>query len=67
MDCLNHFRGSVILDDLQGMNQVNNYIKERRFDNTDEEYCTIFNYFINNFENIIMAKKARKRKSINDI
>ena len=66
LDCLNHFRGSIILDDLQGMNQVNNYIKEGKIGNADEEYCTIFNYFINNFENIIMAKKPRKRKSIND-
>ena len=67
LDCLNHFRGSIILDDLQGMNQVNNYIKEGKIGNADEEYCTIFNYFINNFENIIMAKKARRRKSNNDI
>jgi len=67
LDCLNHFRGSAILEDLQGMNQINNYIEEGKMGNTDEEYCTIFNYFINNFENIIMAKKARTRKSINDI
>ena len=67
LDCLNHFRGGIILDDLQGINQINNYIKEGKIDNIDEEYCTIFNYFMNNFENIIMAKKARKRKSKNDI
>ena len=82
LDCLNHFRGGIslkhsiistfffdknILDDFQGMNQINNYIKEGKIDNIDEEYCTIFNYFMNNFENIIMAKKTRKRKSKNDI
>ena len=49
------------------MNQINNYIKEGKIGYTDEEYCTIFNYFINNFDNIIMAKKARTRKSINAI
>ena len=67
LDCLNHFRGGIILDDLQGINQINNYIKGGKIDNADEEYCTIFNYFINNFENIIKAKKARRRKSIIDI
>jgi hypothetical protein len=67
LDCLNHFIGGIILDDLQGMNQINNYIKEGKIDNIDEEYCTIFNYFMNNFENIIMAKKARKKKRKNDI
>ena len=67
LDCLNHFRGGIIFDDLQGMNQINNYINEGKIDNADEEYCTIFNYFMNNFENIIKAKKARRRKSIIDI
>ena len=67
LDCLNHFRGTIILDDLKEMNRLHNYIKERKIDKDDEEYCNIFNYFINNFENIIMSKKARQRKSKNNI
>ena len=67
LECLNHFRGTVILDDLKEMNRLHNYIKEGNIDKDDEEYCKIFNYFINNFENIIMSKKARKRKNKNDI
>ena len=50
----------IIIDDLHGMNQV---LKEGKIDNGDEEYCDIFNYFINNYENIIMAKQARRGKN----
>ena len=67
LDCLKHFRGSDLLDELQGMNQLNEYIKKRESDNSDEEYWSVFNYFINNFENIVLEKKARKRKSKNNI
>ena len=61
LDCLEHFRGSNLFNELQGMNQVNKYIKEAKIDKNDEEYCKIFQYFINNFENIIFEKKERKR------
>ena len=67
LDCIKHFRGSVLLDELQGMNQLNEYIKERKINKDDEEYFIILEYFINNFENIVMEKKARNRRSKNNI
>ena len=67
LDCLKHFRGSVLRDELQGMNQLDKYIKERKINKDDKEYNIIFEYFINNFENIVMEKKARKRRSKNNI
>lgn len=67
MDCLKHFRGSILFDELQGMNQLNKYIKEIKNDKNDEEYCSVLSYFINNFENIVMEKKSRKRRSKNNI
>ena len=66
LDCLKHFRGSALYDELQGMDQLNKYLKETKNVEGDEEYCTIFNYFINNFESIIMEKKPRNRKSKNN-
>jgi 5'-deoxynucleotidase YfbR-like HD superfamily hydrolase len=66
LDCLKHFRGSALYDELQGMDQLNKYLKETKNVEGDEEYCTIFNYFINNFESIIMEKKPRNRKSQNN-
>jgi len=66
LDCLKHFRGSVLYDELQGMNQLIKYIKETKNDKNDEEYCSVFSYFINNFENIVMEKKPRNRKSQNN-
>ena len=59
-------RGSALYDELQGMDQLNKYLKETKNVEGDEEYCTIFNYFINNFESIIMEKKPRNRKSQNN-
>ena len=47
LDCLKHFRGSVLRDELQGMNQLDKYIKERKINKDDKEYNIIFEYFIN--------------------
>ena len=67
LDCLKHFRGSVLFDELKGMNLLNKYIKEIKNDKNDEEYCIVFRYFINNLENIVMEKKSRKKRSKNNI
>ena len=67
LDYLKHFRGSVLSDELQGMNQINKYLKEDKKGKNDEEYSTAFCLFINNLENIIMEKKARKKKNKNKI
>ena len=60
-DCLNHFRGTNVIDELKGLNQLNDYINEIKEDNMAEEYCNLFKFFIYNFERIINEKKPRKR------
>jgi len=64
-DCLKHFRGSENVEELEGINNLEDYINDKRKSN-DEEYCTIFKYFVNNYETIIKEKKSRNRtKKIN--
>ena len=58
LDCLNHFRGSKIIEELKGLNNLEEYLKRAKIIK-DKEYCTIFKYFVNNFEKIIMDKKSR--------
>ena len=57
LDCLNYFRGRKIIEELEGLNNLEDYIKRAKI--KDKEYCTIFKYFVNNFEKIIMDKKSR--------
>lgn len=59
-DCLNHFRGSKRVEELEGINNLDDYLKEQK-NNNDEEYCTLFKYFVDNFEMIINTKKSRVR------
>jgi uncharacterized protein YsxB (DUF464 family) len=60
VDCLEHFRGSKIVKELEGIKNLKNYLKELKIKN-DDNYCTIFKYFVNNFETIIKEKKSRIR------
>ena len=60
LDCLKHFRGSEKIVELDGINNLKDYLKNQII-NDDENYCTIFKYFINNFETIIKEKKSRIR------
>ena len=59
-DCLKHFRGSEKIVELDGINDLKDYLKSQKI-NDDENYCTIFKYFLNNFETIIKEKKSRIR------
>ena len=43
---------------LEGINNLEDYLKEKNFDE-DKEYCILFKYFVNNFEKIILEKKPR--------
>ena len=63
MDCLNHFRESKTFEQLQGTMLLNDYLKEIKIEEKedDDDYCTLFQFFIKNFEKIIMEKKVRKR------
>jgi ribosome biogenesis protein Nip4 len=58
VECLEHFRGSKKIEVLEGINNLEDYIKERNIDE-DKEYCNLFKYFANNLEKIIMEKKPR--------
>lgn len=64
MDCLNHFRESKTFEQLQGTQLLNDYLKEIKIEEKEDndDYCILFQFFIKNFEKIIMEKKVRKRK-----
>jgi hypothetical protein len=59
LDCLMHFRGNKIFDELKGLESFNKY-KEKFED--DEEYLYLFEYYISHFEEIIIKKRHRNRK-----
>ena len=61
-DCLKHFRGIDVIEELKGLNQLEDYIKRVKINNNEEEYFNIFKFFIYNFERIIMEKKVRKKR-----
>lgn len=61
LDCLKHFRGTEIIDELIGLKNFN--VIKNNLDSEDE-YIKILEYKINNFEAIIMRKKSRKSKPI---
>ena len=64
LDCLNHFRGSKYIKELNGMATLDE-VCDTFIDEKDlESYIYQFKYFINNFENIIMNKKVRNRRKI---
>ena len=60
LDCIKHFRGSEKIVELDGINNLEDYLKNQII-NDDENYFTIFKYFINNFETIIKERKSRIR------
>ena len=60
-ECLNHFRGSKIIEELDGLCTLEDYIKKMKKDKEDEEYYNLFKFFVDNFETLIMEKKSRIR------
>ena len=59
LDCLEHFRGTKTLTDLEGFEKYDNH-EEKFWD--DKEYLRLFKYYISNFENIIRKKKHRNKR-----
>ena len=49
-----------LIKELEGIKNLKNYLKELKIKH-DDNYCTIFKYFVNNFETIIKEKKSRIR------
>ena len=62
LDCLNHFRGSAFINELNGMKCFNDVQKDF---NDDQEYKTILEYHINNFDKTLKILKPRKPKRKN--
>ena len=60
LECLKHFRRSVNIDELDGVRCFDEF-KETL--NEEDEYIRLLEYYINNFEYIIMRKKSRKSKN----
>ena len=60
IDCLNHFIGKKIIDELQGMKSFE-FIKNTLGD--DPEYISIVKYYLNNFNNIVYHKNPRKSRT----
>ena len=60
VDCLNHFRGSKTIEELEGISNLDNYLKSKKM-NANEEYSNLFKYFVNNYEKVIMEKKSKIR------
>jgi hypothetical protein len=67
--CLQHFRGEIYINELDGLkcfNQVKNDILNKYVED-GEEYIDSLCYYLNNFEEIINNKRARKsRKKKNE-
>lgn len=64
LECLKHFRGSELIDELNGLKgykeAINEYEKEG-----DNDYKSCLEYYINHFEDIIKNKKSRQKKTEN--
>ena len=60
LQCLKHFRGTETLDILNRITCFDK-IKENLVDETD--YADVLEYYINDFENILMRKKSRKSRT----
>jgi hypothetical protein len=54
VECLNHFRGSKIIKELDGLPNLEDYIKEKKKNKEDEEYYNLFKFFADNYETLIM-------------
>ena len=57
MDCLEHFRGSKIINELKGLKGIESIKSD------DEEYLKQLRYYFNNYEKIIFNKRSRNRKN----
>ena len=60
-DCLKHFRGNEYIEELQGLDSIDNILEKYK---EDEDYLESFKYYILNFEEILERKKNRNNKKI---
>ena len=60
-DCLNHFRGSLIIKELNGLKNFEQYFIDSKLGNDKEMYKKVLKYFLFNYEKEILNKKERNR------
>ena len=60
LDSLNHFRGTKLIKELNGLKKYDEVCK--KFEE-DEDYLYSFKYYIDNYEKIMENKKWRKKKT----
>ena len=64
LECLKHFRGEIVINELIGLSGMNNVEETYKEDN---EYLETLKYYIMNYEEITNNKKKRNRKNKNEI
>ena len=60
LDCLKHFRGSIYIKELEGLETLDEFCKNL---NEDKDYIKLFKYYVNNMKDIIFRKKERNAKN----
>ena len=68
IECLRHFRGEKKIDILEGTKCFSD-IKDdiiNHYENDGLEYYEAIKYYLNNYEEIILKKKAKKPKTKNN-
>lgn len=63
LDCLNHFRGTNYIKELDNLTKYEDICK---IFEEDEDYLCSFKYYIENYEKIMDIKKPRKKKNLNN-
>jgi len=58
-DCLSHFRGTINIEELDGLNLFSDYLKKHK---EDEDYNKQLEYYLSKFEEKIDSKRQRKSK-----
>jgi hypothetical protein len=59
LDCIKHFRGSQLIEELEGLKGFDNVKSEIE---NEEDYLKTIEYYIMNYEDIIKNKRERKAK-----
>ena len=65
LDCLKHFRGEIFVKELEGLNRFENLkeiIKNKYKEEEGDDYVESLEYYLNNYESIVGAKKPRAKR-----
>ena len=67
LDCIKHFKGEAHINELEGFIGLDEVCKNFEKNENDIDYINQFKWYVKNFEDIIMDKKVRNRKSKKNI